>query len=112
MKRSAMLQILARRLSNREVDDIYEDALNEMEFVQRAVLEKLPNQPWFLQVDEQFGLPLGTDFIEMPADYNGLMTRGGVWFNEAELEFPDKLEGVLEQDSLLSASLTPIQPFT
>ena len=86
MKRSEILKILARRLSNREVDDIYEAAISEMVFVQRAVLEKLPNQPWFLQRESIFPLPVGEEFIQLPEDYNGLMTRGGVWWRPVRME--------------------------
>ena len=85
MKRSDMLQVLARRLSNRDVDDIYEAAISEMKYVQEAVLEKLPSQPWFLQTEVFLPLPLGIDFVEMPIDYNGIMTEGGVWVAEATL---------------------------
>lgn len=88
MKRSDMLKKLARHLSRREVDDIYEDALDEMLFVQEAVLERLPNQPWFLQTETIFPLPLGTSFIQLPENYNGLMTRGGVWFAPVRFEVP------------------------
>ena len=88
MKRSEMLQILARRLSNREVDDIYEAALLEMEHVQEAVLEKLPEQPWFLKTETVFPLQAADEFVSMPVDYNGLMTDGGVWLAEAKLVAP------------------------
>lgn len=85
MKRSDMLTILAKRLGNREVEDIYEDALLEMEFVQESVLEKLPSQPWFIEQDEVFPLPAGTTVVTLPERYNGLMTRGGVWIAPATL---------------------------
>lgn len=85
-----MLQILARRLSNRDVEDIQEAALLEMEYVQSAVLEKLPNQPWFLQTETFLPLVLPDGAVDLPEDYNGIMTRGGVWVAEATLFYPEE----------------------
>jgi hypothetical protein len=89
MKRSEMLRILARRLSNRDVEDIAEAAIDEMKFVQETVLQKLPNQPWFLEEEVVIPLPQGAKSIDLPEDYNGLMTHGGVWVAPAELEDDD-----------------------
>ena len=85
MKRSEILQILARRLSNRDVEDIQEAAILEMKFVQETVLEKFPIQPWFLQTEILLPLPQANKFVELPADYNSLDTTGGVWIAPAEL---------------------------
>lgn len=120
MKRSDMLKKLARHLSRREVDDIYEDALDEMLFVQEAVLERLPNQPWFLQTETIFPLPLGTSFIQLPENYNGLMTRGGVWFAPVRFEVPapacgaswaDKTDQYGVESVLLGATEMELEPF-
>lgn len=86
MKRSEMLRILARRLSNRDVEDIAEAAIDEMKFVQETVLQKLPNQPWFLEEEVLIPLPQGIKSVDLPVDYNGLMTHGGVWIAPAELD--------------------------
>jgi len=88
MKRSQILQLLARRLSNRDAEDIQEAALNEMEYVQRAVLEKLPSQPWFLARDVRLPFPQGAESVDLPEDFNTLMTEGGVWIADAILEEP------------------------
>jgi hypothetical protein len=85
MKRSEILQILARRLSNRDVEDIQEAAILEMKFVQETVLEKLPVQPWFLQTEIILPLAQADKFVELPADYNSLDTTGGVWIAPAIL---------------------------
>ncbi|WP_417436500.1 hypothetical protein [Idiomarina abyssalis] len=88
MNRSAMLEILARRLSNRDVEDIRDAALLEMEHVQEAVLEKLPTQPWFLQTEVFLPLLKTESAADLPEDYNGIMTRGGVWVANALLSEP------------------------
>lgn len=85
MKRSEILQILARRLSNRDVEDIQEAAILEMKFVQETVLEKLPVQPWFLQTEIILPLAQADKFVELPEDYNSLDTTGGVWIAPATL---------------------------
>jgi|SRR5690554_406430 len=85
MKRSEILQILARRLSNRDVEDIQEAAILEMKFVQETVLEKFPVQPWFLQTEIILPLAQADKFVELPEDYNSLDTTGGVWIAPAVL---------------------------
>lgn len=84
MKRSEMLKILARRLSNREVEDIRDMALDEMKYVQEAVLERLPQQPWFLETEVRRVLSPEEESLRFEPDYNGLMTTGGVWFAPVE----------------------------
>ena len=107
MLRSQILRILARRLSNRDVEDISEAAIDEMEYVQRTVLERLPNQPWFLERETIIPWPRTVKFVELPEGYNGLMTHGGVWFNEAVLQDTSALSGVVEQGTQLEGDLTP-----
>jgi len=107
MLRSQILRILARRLSNRDVEDISEAAIDEMEYVQRTVLERLPNQPWFLERETIIPWPRTVKFVELPEGYNGLMTHGGVWFNEAVLQDSSALAGILSQPSQLEGALTP-----
>lgn len=86
MKRSKLIELLAKRLSNRDPADIYELAKAEMAFVQDAILERLPNQPWFLQTEVFLPLDEFQDFATLPSDYNGIMTQGGVWIAEADVD--------------------------
>ncbi|WP_417436502.1 hypothetical protein, partial [Idiomarina abyssalis] len=89
MKRSRIIELLARRLSNRDPEDIAKLAIAEMAFVQDAVLERLPNQPWFLQtelyvpLERLNGFEHYSDYALLPSDYNGIMTTGGVWLADA-----------------------------
>lgn len=79
MKRSRILQLLAKRLGRREVDEIRSLALAEMAFVQEAILERLPVQPNALETDLLLAVLEGETKVSLPSNYNGLMTHGGVW---------------------------------
>jgi hypothetical protein len=70
MKRDALIKLLAFRLGDRDLDEVSERAVLEMDFVQRMTLEEHEWLPWFLESElASIVTEIGENRVPVPLDF-------------------------------------------
>lgn len=82
MLRDAAVDFLMARLGQRGDTALRQDIIDEMDFVQENILERMPDLPWFLRTSATTVTVTSQGYVDLPTDFLAFPEEGGVWLEK------------------------------